>query len=120
MSDLVANAKTSLAPQDVIIRAVQFFSTKKWRASSQSERIATFDGKFVPWGLLILTIVGFLACLVPGIIMYIIVLRKAMQFQTIVVTANPIPEGSDVVLKYSKYGNQLVAEFLSALPPVSQ
>ena len=51
MADLVDEAQTTLAPQEVISRAVQFFTTEKWRATTQSDRIATFEGKPpIPWG----------------------------------------------------------------------
>jgi len=34
MADLVTNGKTSLSSEEVIVRAVQFFSTAKWKATS--------------------------------------------------------------------------------------
>lgn len=119
MADVVAQAKTSLGPDDVIVRAVQFFSTEKWRPTSQSQRTATFEGKPpIPWFMLLLTIVGFVACIVPGIIMYIMVIRKVNRFHNLVVTANPISGGSEVVTQYPKAAGGLVARFFEALPPV--
>lgn len=117
MSDLVTNGRTSLSSEEVIVRAVQYFSTQKWRATSQSTRIATFEGKPpIPWFMLLLTIIGFLCCLVPGIIMYIMVIRKVYRFHNIVVTANPITNGTDVSVSYPKNAGKLVDGFLSALP----
>ncbi len=72
MADVVTQGKTSLTPEDAIVRAVQFFSTENWRPTSQSTRTATFQGKpKIPWFMLLLTVIGFVACIVPGIIMYI-------------------------------------------------
>jgi hypothetical protein len=70
MADKVATGKTSLASEEVIVRAVQFFSTEKFRVSSQSGRMATFDGKPpIPWGMLFLTMIGFMFFVVPGVIL---------------------------------------------------
>jgi hypothetical protein len=120
MAELVANTKTSLQGEEVIVRAVQFFSSGKWRTQSQSARIATFAGRPpIPIGMLILTFIGFVFFIVPGIIMYFVVIRKMMQLQNIVVTVNPISGGSDVVVKYAKHAKKLVDGFLQSLPPMS-
>lgn len=117
MADVVTQGKTSLGPEDVIVRAVQFFSTENWRPTSQSQRAATFQGKPpIPWFMLLLTIVGFIACIVPGVIMYIMVIRKMYRFQNLVVTANPIPGGAEVVVQYPKPAAVLATRFLDALP----
>ena len=117
MAELVQTKKTSLAPQDVMMRAVQYFTTGKWRAQSQSERIATFVGRPpIPIGLLILTIIGFMCCIIPGIILYIMAIKKVIQLQNIVVTANPTESGSEVTVKHSKSATNLVTEFVSLLP----
>jgi hypothetical protein len=77
MADVVANKNTALDPGEVIMRAVQFFTTGRWRTQSQSERIATFAGRPpIPVGWMILTVIGYLACLVPGILLHILVVRK--------------------------------------------
>ena len=44
MADLIANTQTSLPPEEVMVRAVQFFTNENWRAQSQTNRIATFVG----------------------------------------------------------------------------
>jgi hypothetical protein len=98
------------------MRSVQYFTTGKWRTQSQSQRIATFVGRpAVPVLYIILTILGFIACLVPGIIMYLLLVRKAMQLQNIVVTANPTAGGTEVVVKHSSSAKKLVQEYLEAL-----
>lgn len=117
MADLVATKKTTLGPEDVIMRSVQFFTTGKWRVQSQSQKIATFVGRPpIPVLYIILTVVGFLACIVPGILFYILALRKVMQLQNIVVTATDAAGGADVVVKHSPAASKLVGEFLAALP----
>lgn len=72
------------------MRAVQYFSTENWRPVSQSARVATFQGKPpIPWFMLLLTVLAFLACIVPGIFMYVLVIRKVYRFHNLVITANP-------------------------------
>jgi len=118
MADKVTQGRTSLSAEDVIVRAVQFFSTENWRATSQSTRTATFQGKPpIPWFMMVLTFIGFLACLVPGIIMYIMVIRKMYRFHNLVVTASPVPGGSEVILQCPPTAGKLAAKFLEALPP---
>lgn len=120
MADLVTQRTTSLASEEVVVRAVHFFSTEKWRPTSQSPRTATFEGKPpIPWFMMLLTILGFLACIVPGIIMYIMVIRKVYRFHNLVVTATPIHAGSEVVVQYPKPAAKLANQFLDALPPVA-
>ena len=66
MADIVKSVQTSLAAEEVIVRAVQFFTTENWRPTTQSSRTATFQSKPpIPWLWLLLTILGFVACIVP-------------------------------------------------------
>jgi hypothetical protein len=117
MAELVANGKTTLPPEEVIVRAVQFFSGERWRAQTQSSRIATFVGrpKISPM-LWLATILGLVFCVVPGVILYFVMIKKAYAFQNIVVTANPASEGSDVIVTYSGQVADLVQRFLALLP----
>ncbi len=120
MADLVANAQTSLGAEDVIVRAVQFFTNEKWRPQTQSGRIATFQGRPpVPVGLIFLTIVGFIFFIVPGIILYILLVRKVIRFQNLVVTANPIKSISEVTVTYPQHAKKLVDRFMGILPAVN-
>jgi hypothetical protein len=117
MADLVETKETSLEPAEVITRSVQFFTGSRWRTQSQSERIATFAGRPpIPIGMLLLTILGYISCLVPGILLHILVIRRMIQLQNIVVTTKAVGEGSEVVIKYSSTATKLVHEFLEALP----
>lgn len=119
MPELVANIRTSLTPEEVILRAIPFFTGEKWRTQSHSARIATFVGRpKIPWLLIFITIFSFLFFVIPGIIMYFFVVRKMARFQNIVVTSNPTSNGSEVVITYSKHAKKLVNKFIATLPPV--
>jgi len=118
MADSIANAKTSLSSEEVIVRAIQFFASEKFRTGSQSGRVATFDGRPpIPWGMLLLTILGFFLCIVPGIIMYVMVIRKMYRFQNLVVTANPIAGGTEVSVSHPSWAAATVKRFIAVLPP---
>jgi hypothetical protein len=117
VADIVSNKRTSLQSEEVIVRAVQFFSTAKWRATSQSPRAATFEGKIpIPWFMMLLTVLGFIFCLIPGFIMYFTLIRKLNRFQNLVVTATPQGSLTDVVLTYPKHARKLADAFLTAMP----
>jgi hypothetical protein len=119
VADLLANAKTRLSGEDVIVRAVQFFTNESWRGQSQSPRVATFVGKpKLPWGLLFLTFLAFLCFVVPGLILYFLVIRKVYRFQNIVVATTPEAAGTDVTITYPKPASMLVRRFVEVLPPV--
>ena len=117
MADSVLNKQTNLSGEEVITRAIQFFSTESWRATSQSPRAATFQGKPpVPWFMILFTIIGYLCCVVPGIIMYIMVIKKLRRFQNLVVTTTPMSRGTEVVVTYPSHAKKLASRFLEALP----
>jgi hypothetical protein len=117
MAEQIVSAKTNLAPEEVIIRAVQFFTGERWRPQTQSARIATFVGRpKVSLALWLATVAGLIFCVIPGIILYLVLIRKAYAFQNIVVTANPAPGGSEVVITHSPQVKDLVDRFLAALP----
>lgn len=117
MADRTINAKTSLSSEDVIVRAVQFLSTEKFRATSQTNRAATFQGMPpIPWFMLLLTVLGFLFCLIPGIIMYFLAIRKLRRFQNLVVTTTPISGGAEVTVNYPDWAGSRVQRFLTSLP----
>jgi len=60
MAELVATIKTSLQGEEVIVRAVQFFTSSKWKPQTQSARVATFVGRPpIPIIMLILTFISF-------------------------------------------------------------
>jgi hypothetical protein len=117
MAEQVANGKTNLPPEEVIIRAVQFFTGERWRPQTQSARIATFVGRpKISAVLWLSTVLGLMCFVIPGIILYWVMIRKAYAFQNIVVTANPILGGSDVLITHSPQVADLVQSFLAVLP----
>jgi len=63
-------------------------------------------------------IVGFVLCVLPGIIMYVMVIKKMYRFQNIVVTANPVVGGSEVVIQHPDSASKIASRFLAALPPL--
>jgi RNA polymerase subunit RPABC4/transcription elongation factor Spt4 len=113
---LVLSIHTILPSEEVILRAVQYFTGEKWRTQTQSARIATFRGRPpIPIGSIIVMII-FVETIIIPIIMYIIIIRKAMRFQNIVVTANPIAQGSEVVITYPSHAKKMASKFLDLLP----
>ena len=119
MADIVINQRTSLSSEDVTTRAIQFFSTAKWRATSQGPRAVTFAGRPpIPVGHIILMILAFMACILPGVILYFLLIRKLLRFQNLVVTATPIEGGTDFSVTHPPQAKSLVAKFLAALPPL--
>ena len=70
--------------------------------------------------MLLLTILGFVLCIVPGIIMYIMVIKKMYRFMNLVVTANPIANGSEVSVSHPKYAGKMANKFLAALPQLAE
>lgn len=117
MANLLTSGKTSLQNEDVISRAVQFFSTTKWTCQSQSDKIATFQGKPpIPWFLILVTIFGFIFFIVPGVIMYIFIIRKMYKFQNLVVTTKGTEYGTEVDINYPNYAKKLVSRFMDSLP----
>jgi hypothetical protein len=117
MADLVATTLTTLPPEEVLVRAVQFFSTENWRAQSQSNRVATFVGTpKIPWVKILIAILLMFCFVLPGLLYYIYAIRKVYRFQNIVVTTSPKAAGSEVVVTYAPHAKNLVANFLDALP----
>ena len=79
---LVEEERTHHIPPRLMLRPVQFFTNERWRAQSQTNRIATFVGiPKVPVMKIIIMLI-LLACLaVPGIIYYILVVSKLRGMQ---------------------------------------
>jgi hypothetical protein len=120
MAEQITNARTTLGAEDVVVRAVQFFTTESWRMRTQSTRIVTFAGKGkIPCGLLILTIIAFFFFVIPGLLLYILVIRKTYSYQNLVVTTTPVAGGSEVVITHPASAQAMVQRFIAALPPLS-
>lgn len=121
MQEQVVSIKTSLSAEETIVRAVQFFSTEKWRATSQSSRTVTFEGKPpIPWTLLLLTFLGFALCIVPGVVLYVTLIQKMNRFHNLVVAASPLSGGAEIVVTCPKNAQKLTERFLGTLPPLEE
>ncbi len=121
MADRLANAQTPLAGEDVIVRAVQFFSKEGWPAQSQSSRVAIFVGRpKIPLWLPFVTVLGFLCLVFPGLLMCAFVIPRMIRFRNIVVTTTPIPGATDVCVTYPRAVKKLVSRFMKSLPPIRE
>lgn len=106
-----------LSADDVLVRAVQFFTNENWRAQSQTNRVATFVGvPKIPWFQLMLAILLTFCFVIPGLIYYLLVIRKLRQLQNLVVTTTPRDAGCEVVVTYPSYAQRYVDSFFAALP----
>lgn len=117
MAELVSNKTTSISPDEVIVRAVQFFSTGRWETTSQSSRSITFRGKPpFPWITIFFMFIGFLLCIIPGLIMYFVFVRKIYRFYNLVVTTTSAEDGTHVTVSHPSFASSLVSRFFDALP----
>jgi len=120
MADTILNKPTNLSGEEAVARAVQFFANERWRPTTQSARTATFEGRVpIPWFMLLLTIIGYFCCLVPGIIMYVAVIRKMRRFQNLVVSTTPLSRGVEVTVTCPSHARGLAERFLKALPDLA-
>ena len=120
MADSVLTKQTNLSGEEVVTRAIQFFSTENWRTTSQSPRNATFEGRPpIPWFMMLLMIVGYICCIIPGIIIKIMVIKKMRRFQNIVVAAASMNQGTEVTVTHPSHAKKLAERFLAALPELS-
>ena len=117
MADLVSNKTTSISQDEVVVRAVQFFSTERWEATSQSPRSVTFRGRPpIPWILIFFTVVGYMLCIIPGLILQLTVVRKMHRFYNLVVTTTEAGAGTRVTVSHPNFASTLVTRFFEALP----
>ena len=117
MADLIVTRYTTLPSDEVLVRAVQFFTNENWRAQSQTNRITTFVGvPKIPWFQLMLAILLTFCFVIPGLIYYLLVIRKLRQLQNLVVTTTPKEAGCEVVVTYPSYAQRYVDSFFAALP----
>src|ERR1700722_7160831 len=120
MADFVLTKQTNLSGEEVVTRAVQFFSTENWRTTSQSPRNATFEGRPpIPWFMMLLMIVGYICCIIPGIIIKIMVIKKMRRFQNIVVAAPAMNQGTEGPVTHPSHAKKLAERFLAPLPELS-
>jgi len=65
---------------------------------------------------MLLMIVGYACCVVPGIIIHIVVIKKLRRFQNLVVTTIPVAQGTEVTVTFPSHAKGLAQRFLAALP----
>ena len=119
MAELAASTRTSHGYEDVIVGAMQFFGAEDWRATEQTARTVILRGRpRIPWYLLLLMTLGFLAFVIPGVALYLLHIRKTYWFTNIVVTATPVRGGTEVVIQYGSHAAApLARRFMAELPP---
>ncbi len=117
MAEQVATRQTSLGAEDAVVRAVEFFANERWRPQTQSARAATFVGRPpIPWGLILLMIVLLIPTVgIGSLIVYILIVRRVIRFQNLVVTASAATKGSQVTVRYPGHAKKLVNRYLDAL-----
>ena len=117
MPDLTLTRSTPLPPEEVLVRAVQFFTNERWRAQSQTNRIATFVGMGrVLWTQIVLALLLMMCFVIPGVIYYVVVIAKMRRLQNIVVTTTPRDAGCDVVVTYPSHAQKMVDAFFASIP----
>lgn len=120
MMELAASKKTRSSYEDVIVGAMEFFGAEDWRATDMTARTVVLRGRPpIPWYMLLLMTLGFLAFVVPGVVLYLLQVRKRYWFTSVVVTATPIAGGTEVVIEYASPAMAPLAErFVGNLPPL--
>ena len=119
MSDVVANTTTACSDEAVIACARKFFTAGHWRETSRTSRTVTFRGRpEIPWYLLALITLALLAYVVPGVVIYLLCMRNACRFTSIVVKTTSVRGGTDVVVHYPALAEGLARRFVSQLPPL--
>jgi len=131
MAQEVTSIKPTLPSEDVIVRAVQFFSNSRWRVQTQSSRVATFVALYswssfvggatlvVMGAMLSITLIGLIfgfPLMVLGFIILVIQKQRYRRAKDLIVTVNPLEKGSDVVITHSGAARKLVNQFVEALP----
>jgi hypothetical protein len=121
MADVVSRKTTALLPDEVLVGALQYFSSGsgRWETTAQSSRSIAFRGKPpIPWLLLIATAIGLATCIVPGLVLYFMFVQKMYRFYNLVVAVQAAGDGvgTDVVVTHPDFAAPAVYAFLAALP----
>lgn len=120
MSDVVANIRTACSDEDVIAGARRFFAAEHWRETHRTHRSVTFRGRpQIPWLVMLLIAVAFLAYVVPGVVIYLLCMRHACRFTSIVVETAAVRGGTDVVVHCPVLAEGVARRFVSQLPPMA-
>jgi hypothetical protein len=113
---------TTLVCEEVIVRAMPFFSAKNWTPSTQTARSATFKGnqRASCWILIGIAICGLLIpgtwgiSMAPAAILIILLFKKSHP--NLIITTNPVSGGSEVLIHHPKSAEPLVKQFIETLP----
>ena len=118
MADLVATGQTTLPHEEVIARAVQFFTNENWRTQTQSEKIVTFVGRPPLSSVFVNIVIAilFIWTVIVPIIMYFMTIKEVLRFQNVVVTVNPGAQGTEVTVTHPKRVKKMINRFLGLLP----
>jgi hypothetical protein len=65
---------------------------------------------------MLLNILGYMCCIVPGIVIKIVIIKKMRRFQNIVVAVTPMTKGTEVTVTHPDHAKKLAGRFLAALP----
>jgi hypothetical protein len=68
---------------------------------------------------MLLNVVGYMCCIVPGIVIKIIIVKKMRRFQNIVVAVTPMTTGTEVTVTHPDHAKKLAKRFLAALPELA-
>ena len=117
VADKIVTKQTSLPTEQVIERAAAFFGNEHWQVLGQSSRGLSFDGRVrCPWPLCILVVVGCLLLIVPGVLLYFLVVRPRYGRQELAATATPRGTGTEVAVRCRHAAVGLAQRFLAELP----
>ena len=116
MDQLKISTKTKLSGSEVIINAVEFFSTGFWGVQTQTERLVTLRGwPAIPWGWIIVSVILMVPFLYPGLIVMGIWAAINLHLLNIVISIAAIENGSEVTVTYPKPMQKRVNKFLDIL-----
>lgn len=62
-------------------------------------------------------IIGFVFCVIPGLIIYLVLVRRAYRFYNLVVTTTETEMGTQVTIAHPGFATSLVNRYVKALPP---
>lgn len=117
MANHTSTTLTTASAEEVLVAAVQFFTSERFSTTSQTNRNVTFAGKpGFPCGMLVLVVIGYVCFIIPGIIMQLTLVRKLYKLHNLVVTATPAPPNTDVSINYPTWASGQVRKFMAGLP----
>ena len=130
------NYQTALQSEEVILKAVHFFTDERYRVQTQAERTVIFALGFeLPLGSIVMFISGVILCAtlvgaiigVPLLIIGAISLAKAKSRArgsrgALVITTAPIKDGAEITTTYPPRAfrtSKIVKKFVETLPKKS-